>query len=194
MNIGIYIYENAEVLDFSGPFEVFATASRLAGVAGLLNVFLVAETRQLVRARGGYEVKPGFSFADHPPIDVLVVAGGVHTQEMQKKRVIDWVATTASSASLVTSVCTGAFLLAEAGLLTNCSVTTHWEDIPDLRKSYPTLTVLENQRWVDAGNIVTSGGISAGIDMSLYLVSKLCGMALAEKTARQMEFDWQRNR
>lgn len=193
MNIGIYIYENAEVLDFSGPFEVFATANRLSGTAGLLNVFLVAETNHLVRARGGYEVKPGFSFADHPPIDVLVVVGGVHTAELTKQKVIDWVAATSGSASIVASVCTGAFLLAEAGLLSNCSVTTHWEDIADLRKAYPALTVIENQRWVDAGKIVTSGGISAGIDMSLHLVSRLCGMALAEKTARQMEFDWRRN-
>ena len=193
MNIGIYIYENAEVLDFSGPFEVFATANRLSGTPGLLNVFLVAESSHTVSARGGYEVRPGFSFADHPPIDVLVVVGGVHTEELKKQHVLKWVAATSSNASLVASVCTGAFLLAEAGVLSNCSVTTHWEDIADLRKSCPTLTVIENQRWVEAGNIVTSGGISAGIDMSLHLVSRLCGMALAEKTARQMDFDWHRN-
>ncbi|MEO1619529.1 MAG: DJ-1/PfpI family protein, partial [Cyanobacteria bacterium J06632_3] len=96
-------------------------------------------------------------------------------------------------AKLVASVCTGAFLLAEAGVLSTQKVTTHWEDIPDLRKSYPKLDVLENQRWVDEGTIITSGGISAGIDMSLHLVGKTHGLELAEKTAKQMEFEWTKN-
>jgi transcriptional regulator GlxA family with amidase domain len=91
---------------------------------------------------------------------------------------------------LVASVCTGAFLLAEAGVLSNQNVTTHWEDIPDLQKNFPSLHVHKNKRWIDEGDIVTSAGISAGIDMSLHLVSKLYSKELAEKTAKQMEFDW----
>lgn len=100
---------------------------------------------------------------------------------------------TAKEAKLVASVCPGAFLLAEAGLLDSLRVTTHWEDIPDLRKNYPNLTVLESKRWVDQGAIVTSGGISAGIDMSLHLVGRLYSSELAERTAKQMEFDWTKN-
>ena len=91
------------------------------------------------------------------------------------------------------SVCTGAFLLAEAGLLNGLNVTTHWEDIPDLRTQYPKLNVIDNQRWVSEGRFITSAGISAGIDMSLFLVAKMASHQLAEKTARQMEYNWAKN-
>jgi len=107
--------------------------------------------------------------------------------------VIEWIAQQAKQASLVASVCTGAFLLAEANVLTTHRVTTHWDDISDLRKMYPKLKVIEDVRWVDEGNILTSAGISAGIDMCLYIVEKLSGVALAEKTARQMDFLWSKN-
>ncbi|MDX1491721.1 MAG: DJ-1/PfpI family protein [Pseudohongiellaceae bacterium] len=193
MNVGIFIYENAEVLDFSGPFEVFSTANRLAGTEKVFNVFLVAEEACSVIARGGYSVNPHYCFKDRPKIDVLVVVGGVHTEELKKARVINWVSKVSKSATIVASVCTGAFILAQAGLLANLKVTTHWEDIKDLQESYPDLTVIENQRWVEEGRVVTSGGISAGIDMSLHLVSKLISSGLAERTARQMEFDWRKS-
>ncbi len=194
MNVGIYLYEQAEVLDFSGPFEVFSTASRICPEEEPFKVFLVGQTGNLIRCRGGYSVQPGFGFADHPNIDVLIVAGGVHTGELAKAAVLDWLAATARKASLVASVCTGVFLLAESGILTTQSVTTHWEDIADLRARYPALTVKESCRWVDQGAIVTSGGISAGIDMCLHLVSRLHSRELAEKTARQMEFNWTENK
>jgi len=194
MNIGIYIYNDAEVLDFSGPFEVFSTAARVADAADLFSVFLVSETGKTVAARGGFSVNPHYGISDHPSIDVLIVVGGVHTQEMKKQPVLNWIRVQSNKANLVASVCTGAFLLAESGVLSDQKVTTHWEDIPDLRNNYPKLEVLENRRWVDAGNIITSGGISAGIDMCLYLVSKIHGLDLAVKTARQMEFEWSTNR
>jgi transcriptional regulator GlxA family with amidase domain len=190
MNIGIYIYNQAEVLDFSGPFEVFSTASRLDVAVEPFSVFLVSETGKTVTARAGFSVNPTFGFHDHPHIDLLVIAGGVHTEEIKKSQVLHWIASTAKKAKLVASVCTGAFLLAEAGVLSNQNVTTHWEDIPDLRKNYPNLHVHANKRWIDEGQIVTSAGISAGIDMSLHLVSRLHSKELAEKTAKQMEFDW----
>lgn len=193
MNIGIYIYDEAEVLDFSGPFEVFSTAARVSKIPSLFNVFLISETGKTVTARAGYQVNPAYSISDHPSIDVLIVVGGVHTGEMEKIPVLKWIAEASTQATLVASVCTGAFLLAAAGVLSNHKVTTHWDDIPDLRKRYPNLDVLENKRWVDEGSIITSGGISAGIDMSLHIVSKLHGLELAEKTAKQMEFDWTKN-
>ncbi|GAB3291942.1 DJ-1/PfpI family protein [Parahaliea aestuarii] len=194
MNIGIFIYEHAEVLDFSGPFEVFATANRLRGGEGRFNCFLVAETTAAVSARAGYSVNPHFGFADHPALDVLIVSGGIHSAELHKRPVIDWITTVADRATIVASVCTGAFLIAEAGLLSGRQATTHWEDIADLRSSYPDVEVLEERRWVDEGGVVSSGGISAGIDMSLHLVERLAGRDLAERTARQMEFDWRDNR
>lgn len=189
MNIGIYIYDNAEVLDFSGPFEVFSTAKRLG--ADDWNVLLISESGQAVTARGGYRVDVDHSITHHPPLDLLLVVGGVHTEELGKPRVIEWIRGQGARVPRVASVCTGAFLLAEAGLLDGCTVTTHWEDIPELERRYPSLMVLGDQRWVVSGKFVTSGGISAGIDMSLYLVSQLASQELAERTARQMEYRWE---
>ena len=188
MNVGIYIYNQAEVLDFSGPFEVFSTASRVCRDGTPFNVFLVSETGDTVVARAGYKVIPSYGFQNHPNIDVLVVVGGVHSDEMDKPRVIEWIANQAQEASIVASVCTGAFLLAKAGILRGKTVTTHWEDIADLRSMFPELRVTEDVRWVDQGTVITSGGISAGIDMSLHIVGRLHGQALADTTAKQMEF------
>jgi transcriptional regulator GlxA family with amidase domain len=193
MKIGIYIYEQAEVLDFSGPFEVFATAMRLQSEEKITQVFLIAESTAPVVARAGYSVNPHFSIHQHPKIDVLIVVGGVHTAEVQKPQVIQWIKNTAAKSTYVASVCTGAFLLAQAGVLKNLSVTTHWQDIDDLREAYPDLHVVEQQRWVEQGRVITSAGISAGIDMSLHLLATLSGQALAIKTAKQMDYAWQLN-
>ncbi|MDV7104647.1 DJ-1/PfpI family protein [Vibrio sp. TH_r3] len=191
MNIGIYIYKDAEVLDFSGPFEVFSTAKRLA--THDWNVFLVAETAEPVSARGGFKVLPHYSFENHPCIDVLVVVGGVHIEEMNKPQVLNWLTSVDQKANRVVSVCTGVFLLANAGLIDGLSVTTHWEDIPDLIESFPNLDVIDDKRWVDCEKYTTSGGISAGIDMSLHMVSLLHSLSLAKTVARQMEYHWQDN-
>ncbi|WBU42399.1 MULTISPECIES: DJ-1/PfpI family protein [Marinobacter] len=193
MNIGIYIYPEAEVLDFSGPFEVFSTASRLCGAEAPFSVYLIAENSEAVPARGGYKVLPDYSIKDHPPLDVLIIAGGVHTSEMKNKTVANWIERQAESVEIMATVCTGVFLLANAVQSLSCKVTTHWEDIPELRRLFGQLDVLEGVRWVDEGRIVSSGGISAGIDMSLHLVSRLHSVELAEKTAHQMEFTWTKN-
>lgn len=177
------------MLDFAGPFEVFSTASRLENQAKI-DIFLIGETGQLVLARNGFTVKPDFAIAQHPKIDLLIIPGGVHTNELRKKQIIDWIREQAATGSYVASVCTGAFLLAEAGLLDGRTVTTHWEDIQALRSSYPNLTVAEDVRWVEDGAITTSAGISAGIDMSLSIVDKLFGIDLAKRTARQMDYPW----
>ncbi|MBU0943557.1 MAG: DJ-1/PfpI family protein [Proteobacteria bacterium] len=127
-----FIYDQAEDLDFSGSFEVFSTASRICNAGQPFNVFLVGETGGTVLARGGYRVIPAYGFHDQAKIDVLIDAGGVHSQEMAKGQVLEWIAQQAKKAKLVTSVCTGGFLLAAAGVLTSENVTTHWEDIADL--------------------------------------------------------------
>jgi len=193
MNIGIYIYENAEVLDFVGPFEVFSVASRFLEESKKFNVLLISEKDEQVTARGGFKVNSNHIFENAPNIDVLIVVGGVHNKELEKGDVIKWIKKSSINAKLTASVCTGAFLLAEANIITTHKVTTHWEDIDDLQSSYPSLKVISNKRWIDEGNVVTSGGISAGIDMSLHLVSKIYGEELALKTAKQMEFDWTKN-
>jgi transcriptional regulator GlxA family with amidase domain len=135
-------------------------------------------------------VQPDYVFAEHPPIGVLLVPGGVVTAERRRPEVTAWIDSTARQATLAASVCTGAFLLAQAGLLDGRTATTHWEDIDDLRAMFPAVQVVGERRWVDQGPVVTSAGISAGIDMSLHLVERLAGRELALRTARQMDFDW----
>lgn len=191
MNIGIFTYENAEVLDFAGPFEVLSTAKRLSKNAW--NIFLIGQYGDTVNARGGFLISPHYSFRDCPELDVLIVPGGIHTTELDKREVISWIAQTAGQVQVLASVCTGAFLLAEAGLLDGRQVTTHWEDIADLRHNYPKLDVRENLRWIEQGKIITSAGISAGIDMSLHLVSKMASPELAVFTARQMDYPWHKD-
>ncbi|MDV2378849.1 DJ-1/PfpI family protein [Vibrio cholerae] len=190
MNIGIYIYDEAEVLDFSGPFEVFSTARRLG--AESWNVFLISETLEPIKARGGFTVLPDYSFQNHPQIDLLIVVGGVHTNEMNKTNVLHWVTSVDKHVKHIASVCTGAFILANAGLLKGLAVTTHWEDIPELKQRFPDLVVMEEKRWVTTSKYTTSGGISAGIDMSLFLVSKFHSQSHAELVAHQMEYNWQK--
>tara|TARA_R100001460_G_scaffold5277_3_gene14771 strand:- start:194 stop:775 length:582 start_codon:yes stop_codon:yes gene_type:complete len=189
LQIGIVIYDDAEVLDFAGPYEVFSTAARLCD-SPPWQVSLISENRE-VMARGAFPVKSHFTLVDFPPVDVLLVSGGVHTSAMANTALLNALREAGDSASWVTSVCTGAFLLAEAGLLTDQRVTTHWEDIADLRQRFPALDVQENIRWVEDGNRLTSAGISAGIDMSLHLVEKLHSRKLADDTARQMDYAWQ---
>jgi len=194
-NIGIFLFNEVEVLDFAGPFEVFSTASRVKkrlepDAPEPFKVRTIGKNTRGVRARGELLVVPFDDFDTHDPIDVLIVPGGVVTAELDRSDTIEWIANVAGNAELTVSVCTGVFLLAKAGLLDGKTVTTHWEDIADLRAMFPALTVKENVRWVDEGNIITSAGISAGIDMSLHIVARLEGEELAVKTARQMEFEW----
>jgi len=196
MNICIYIYDDVEVLDFTGPYEVFTTAARVRmrqepESQRLFEVFLIAEKADLVTARADFKVKPHYTIEDHPKVDVLIVPGGVHTHELEKSQVIGWLADLVPKTRLTASVCTGAFLLAKANLLDGQACTTHWEDIPDLRLMFPSLDVKEDVPWVDNGRIVTSAGISAGIEMALHLVTRLAGKDLALKTARQMQYTWE---
>lgn len=197
-NVGIFLFPEIEVLDFAGPYEVFTTATRVAArqhimLPPVFNVFAIAENLDPVRARAGLNFVPDFQLGTHPSLDVLIVPGGVVTVEMEKPQVQNWIFNTAGSTAITASVCTGAFLLAKAGVLTTQKVTTHWEDQQDLKNMFPNLDVVNNVRWVDEGAIVTSAGISAGIDMSLHLVARLGGIQLAELTAKQMEFEWVRN-
>jgi len=193
INIGIYIYDNAEVLDFSGPFEVFTTAQRISKKS-LFTTYLINEVNQIVKARANYKVIPDHHINNHPNLDLLIVVGGDHSQEVNKPEVIEWISHQSKKVRIIASVCTGAFLLAKAGVITDQEVTTHWEDISDLQQQYPNLQVKREVRWVEQNNLITSGGISAGIDMSLYLVSQFSSLELAEATAKQMEFNWRHNK
>src|SRR6478609_8430815 len=197
-NIGIYLFDDIEVLDLGGPFEVFSTATRMKArlapdAPKPFEVFTIAAARRPIRARGGLMIQPAYDITHHPALDVFIVPGGVVTAELARPAIVNWIAQTAANATLTASVCTGAFLLAKAGLLHGKTITTHWEDIPEFRTMFPDIPVRENLRWVDEGNIVTSAGISAGIDMSLHLVARLENEELAVRTARQMDYDWMRS-
>jgi transcriptional regulator GlxA family with amidase domain len=156
----------------------------------LFNVFTIGETMAAVQARGGLQVVPRYAISDHPPIHLLIIPGGIVTAELEKAHVVKWIAACSQETEITASVCTGAFLLAKAGLLSEKSATTHWEDIADLRSMFPDLDVKKDVPWVDEGHIVTSAGISAGIGMSLHVVSRVTTEDLAVRTARQMEFKW----
>ena len=198
--VGIYVYPEVEALDLAGPYEVFTTASRVAArrepSTEPFRVVTVARSRTLARARAGLQVQPSHVFDDHPPLDVVIVPGGVVDAELACDDVISWIRRVDEASEITASVCTGAFLLARAGVLDGQSATTHWEDADAMRTMFPRVDVRARGglRWIDAGKRVTSAGISAGIDMSLHLIERLAGRALAELTARQMEFDWVENR
>lgn len=192
----ILAFDGVEALDFAGPYEVFTTASRVQqrlqpdAPVQLFAVQCVARSLAPVRARAGLRLLPDADFAAAAAPDVLVVPGGVVDAAAACRETRAWVAKAAREATITASVCTGAFVLAAAGVLADGPATTHWEDIADLRAQFPALAVQENVRWVDRGALVTSAGISAGIDMSLHLVSRLAGPALAERTAGQMDTPW----
>ncbi len=197
LKVAILAFDGVEALDLAGPFEVFTTASRMRqrqwpGDPPPFDVLCVARETTPVRARAGLTLLPFNAFDSAPPVDVLIVPGGVVDDALACARTLQWIRTTSQAAQITASVCTGAFLLAASGTVESGEVTTHWEDAADLARRFPALTVREGVRWIDRGRTVTSAGISAGIDMSLHLVARLAGMALAERTARQMDFAWTR--
>ena len=156
------------------------------------NVHTVAQKSQPILARNHLSVNPKCTILDCPQPDILIVPGGYGTrQEMHNSVLIEWIKDTAETAELVLSVCTGSLLLAKAGLLEGLTATTHHRALDLLREVAPNTTLQADKRFIDNGNIITSAGISAGIDMSLYVVAKLLGEQEAIATAQHMEYDWQ---
>ena len=189
-NVAILIFDDVEVLDFAGPFEVFSVTRRSRDVKPF-NVYTVAEHKHPVLARNNLSVNPTLGMDDCPRPDIVVVPGGWGTRSaMHNAGMIDWIRRTAAEAELVLSVCTGALLLAKAGLLDNLNATTHHLQFDLLAQTAPATTVLRDRRFVDSGRIVTAGGISAGIDASLHVVSRLLGPDVARETADYMEYRW----
>lgn len=192
LNVAIYLYPDVEVLDFAGPFEVFTTATRMharrePAAAPLFSTYTIARTSAPVRARAGLVVLPDSPLEHAPPIDVLLIPGGVVDAELADRALLDWIARTAPSTRITASICTGSFILAKAGLLTGLRATTHWEDIADLQAAFPAVEVIGDVRWVDEGRVLTAAGIAAGIDLALHLCARLASPELARITARQMD-------
>jgi transcriptional regulator GlxA family with amidase domain len=188
--LAILIFNEVEVLDFCGPFEVFSVAARFAEPPAF-EVHTVAERSGPVLTRGGLSVNPHRLLAECPRPDVLLVPGGKGTRrEMHNPAIVEWVKGAANTAELVLSVCTGALVLAKAGLLDGLAATTHHGAIGLLHEVAPNTTVHADRRVVDNGRVVCSAGIAAGIDMSLHIVARLMGADAAQRTALHMEYPW----
>src|SRR5262245_47198225 len=191
--VGILVFQDIEVLDFCGPFEVFSVTrlneDKRREETSPFNVFLVAATREAVVTTGGMRVLPDFDLDDCPRLDVLVVPGGWGTRkEMNNEPLLRWIAERAGQVEVLTSVCTGSLLLGKAGLLDGKRATTHWRSLDWMRELFPKTTVERQLHVVEEGSLFTSAGISAGIDMALKVVSRYFGESVARATAKHMEY------
>ncbi len=191
--VGIVVFPDVEVLDFCGPFEVFSVTrldeQRRREEPSPFEVLLVAEKAGPVVTTGGMKVIPDCTLEQCPPLDILVVPGGWGTRaEMKNPRLLAWIKERAQQVETLTSVCTGSMVLGQAGLLDGRHATTHWRSLQWMRDSFPAVTVEEKQHVVEDGHVLTSAGISAGIDMALRVVARYHGEAVARNTARNMEY------
>jgi transcriptional regulator GlxA family with amidase domain len=187
LTIGILLFDDAEELDWAGPWEVLtATTQHLFPDD---RVVTIAQEQRPIRCAKGLRVLPDYSFADAPRLDVVLVPGGQGTRrEVSNPVLIDWLRKTGAGCRWVTSVCTGALLLHEAGFAKGKRVTTYWGFVQTLRERGD-VTVLEGVRYVRDGNLLTAAGVSAGIDMALWLVGQLYGVDVARKVQRGIEYD-----
>lgn len=193
--VGILIFPNVEVLDFCGPFEVFSVTrlneERRRDDPSPFDVCLIAESTDTVVATGGLKVQPDYSLSTAPQLDILVVPGGWGTRrEIKNESLLAWIAQRGRTVETLTSVCTGAMLVGQTGLLDGRHATTHWRSLDWMRESFPKVTVEAEQHVVEDGNVITSAGISAGIDMALRVVTRYHGEAIGRATARQMEYPY----
>jgi len=191
--VGILVFNDVEVLDFCGPFEVFSVARKNFDTGleapGPFKVSLVAETKQLITSRAGMRVQPDYDLVNCPHLDILLVPGGFGTRrEMDNQPLVDWIAERAWQASTVASVCTGSLLLGKAGLLEGKRATTHFMVLDMMQELFPGTKVERGLHFVEDGKLFTSAGVSAGIDLALSIVSRLLGEEAARMTARYIEY------
>lgn len=188
-SVGIFLFNEVEVLDFAGPFEVFSVTE--VNEEKPFTVYTVSENGEMITARNGLKVQPDYSIENLPPVDILIIPGGLGAREYEIKNeiVIKWIRQQMKEVKLMTSVCTGALLLAKAGLLEGLKATTHWASIEKFKNEFQNVEVIENVKFVDEGHIITSAGISAGINMAFHIVKNWLGMHVAEDTAKRMEYD-----
>jgi transcriptional regulator GlxA family with amidase domain len=188
IRIGIVIFDGAEELDFVGPWEVFTMARALSSNA--CEVLLIAERDAPVRCAKGMRVLPDATLAGCGAFDVILIPGGQGTRrEVENKSLLEWIERSAKTVKWMTSVCTGSLLLTAAGPAKGKKVTTHWNFVAALRERGEAAQVLDNFRYVQDGNVVTAAGVSAGIDMALWLTGQLFDIPFARRVQRQMEYD-----
>lgn len=189
--VGILLFNEVEVLDFAGPFEVFSITTLPESDKKPFIVKTISETGNMINARNGLKIKPDYSFNDKIDFDILIIPGGYGAEEIEinNLKVIEWIKNKFNNVDILASVCTGSFLLAKTGILDNKNATTHWMDIKKLQNDFPKIKVHKNIKYIEDGKIITAGGVSAGINMSLYIIEKLLNKDIARYTAKRMEYD-----
>jgi transcriptional regulator GlxA family with amidase domain len=190
-NVAIVLYEGVELLDFAGPAEVFKSAAGYGGGAEpAFRVYTVAATRAPLKSLGFVTITPEFTIEDAPAPDVVVFPGGSSGALTDNAKVMAWATRVMKESEVTMTVCTGAFVPAKAGMLDGLTATTWYGAIEGLRREAPKANVQDGRRFVDNGHILTTAGVSAGIDGALHLVARLLGRAAADRTARYMEYHW----
>jgi transcriptional regulator GlxA family with amidase domain len=189
-NTAIFIFENVEVLDFTGPFEIFNSANRVLN-EDIFNVFTVTENLTKLNTRYSLQVIPDFSFQNCPKPDILVIPGGEGRKtQMYNEPALEWIESLCNDLQYLLSICTGAFILGNTGLLNGQNATTHHLSYDEFEKTFPDVNLIRNVPYVDNGKIITSAGISTGMKASLHLLDKISGNDLGKKTAEYMEYDY----
>lgn len=189
-NLAILIFDDVEVLDFAGPFEIFSVTNEL-NKDELLNVYTIALTKDPIHAKNGLKVIADYTLETCPKIDCLIIPGGSGTRKLLiNEPFLAWVTQTAPGCDHLLSICSGALVLAVTGMLNGLSATTHHQVFDELIELAPETQIVRNQRFVDNGKIITSAGVAAGMDMSLYMVAKLYGQKTAAKTAQYIEYEY----
>jgi transcriptional regulator GlxA family with amidase domain len=185
--VGIFLFDGVETLDFSGPFEVFSSAKINDELA--FEVFTLAQEKCMIQSYGGLKTQVDFSIDAHPKLDLLIIPGGYGVDKINLDLIGPWLHQLHEQKTILASVCTGAFILAQSKLLNGLQATTHFEDVDILERDFPEIQVVKNVRFVNNGQIMCSAGISAGIDLSLFLVEQFKGKKSAEKCRKRMEWN-----
>ena len=189
-NLAILIFDDVEVLDFAGPFEIFSATNEL-NENKLLNIYTIALTDNPILAKNGLKVVADYTLDNCPKMDYLIIPGGSGTRALLKNEpFLAWFTRTAFDCEHLLSVCSGSLVLAVTGMLNGLSATTHHQVFDELTELAPKTEIVRNRRFIDNGKILTSAGVAAGIDMSLYMVGKLYGEKTAVKTAQYIEYDY----
>jgi transcriptional regulator GlxA family with amidase domain len=189
-NTAIFIFDNVEVLDFTGPFEIFNSANRILRQE-VFKVYTVSENINKLNARNSLQVTPDYSIRDCPEPDILIIPGGEGRKiQMNNKIVLDWINLCYDNLKFLFSICTGAFILGNTGLLNGLKATTHHLSYDEFEITFPEAELIRNVPYIDNGKIITSAGISTGMKASLHLLDKISGGDLGGKTAEYMEYDY----
>ncbi|MBF7070528.1 DJ-1/PfpI family protein [Aliarcobacter butzleri] len=193
--VGIFVFDDIEVLDFCGPFEVLSVTrldeSKRLETLSPFDVKLVAMTKDVIFTKGNMKIIPDFDFKTCPKLDILIVPGGMGTRKlMYDEKVLDFISKKANEVELLTSVCTGSLILASAKLLDGVNATTHWKSLQRMEDEFKNVKVCKDKHYVEDGNIISSAGISAGIDMALYIVKRYFGENVSRATAKHMEYPY----